>query len=402
MVNALREIRQLRQSVAGADDSTVLRLARMLDALPVRGEVDALLEPVRPRLAALGITRPLRLARLLFLPLDGAVVPARAWARGTPTLPRSAIPVLAAILLADPEGAAVALAAEGHSLADREVVAALGARVWHLAARVLPDAVPPDWNRTGLTAADYAPILALCRPAWQAGPVIWDAVALADQGPPEQLAERALRAVAAAGPMPLAATLATLARRASAPGALAVVAAGVSPSLRGPAVQLLETILKAPPPEFGQLDPRRAADLALATARRLDDLEACPLLAGDRQAAVRTYRRAADEACRAAFAEAAQAELAGPAARLAAAPEVTEAEVAAMEQGARRLRALESAGRRIGGAAAYDRAIRDMVAQLRGLGQSGGGPGGLTRIDVLRSIEILAGSDAAEALLQGG
>jgi len=71
-----------------------------------------------------------------------------------------------------------------------------------------------------------------------------------------------------------------------------------------------------------------------------------------------------------------------------------------MEEGARRLRALEGAGRKLGGAPAYDRALRDLTASLGTLGAQARHPDGLRPVDLARSVEILAGPEAAAALLR--
>ena len=114
---------------------------------------------------------------------------------------------------------------------------------------------------------------------------------------------------------------------------------------------------------------------------------------------VQALRHAADEACRAGFLAAAERELLVPALRLAAAPAVEDIEVAAMEAGVRRLRALEGGGRRLGSAQAYDRAVRDLTAGLAALAARAGGAEGLRPVDLARSIEILAGPEAAQAVL---
>jgi hypothetical protein len=80
---------------------------------------------------------------------------------------------------------------------------------------------------------------------------------------------------------------------------------------------------------------------------------------------------------------------------------VEDADVAAMEDGARRLRALEGAGRKLGGATAYDRALRDLTTSLGTLGGQARNPEGLRPVDLARSVEILAGPEAAAALLRG-
>ncbi|MCB4823421.1 hypothetical protein [Roseicella aerolata] len=401
MSGALREIRQLGQAAAAADDAALARLVALLDRVPRRGEADRVLDPVRPRLRALGLLRPLGLPRLLFLPLDGAIQPAARWTRGAAAVPRSALVVLAEMVGAalGEEAAAIATACAALSTADAGQVAVLGGRLWTRAADALPEAPPPGWERTGLAPADYPAIAALCRPVWRAGPAIWAALAAAEIGPPEELAEAALRAVAPAGLAPLSAVLATLLKRAAAPGAVARIAAGLDPTARPVAVQALEAMLAQPPPDFAALDPHAAAEQAAATARRLADLESSALLAGERQGQVQAWRRAADEACRAGFLAAAERQLVAPALRLATAPVVTDADVMAIEAGARGLRALQTAGRRLGGAAAYDRALRDLTGSLLTLAAEARNPAGLRPVDLARSIEILVGPDAAAALL---
>ncbi|MDO9708784.1 hypothetical protein [Paracraurococcus lichenis] len=401
MSGTLREVRQLGQAAAAADDAAITRLVAMLDALPRRGEADRILDSVRPRLRMLQLARPLGFPRLLFLPLDGAILPATRWNRAAPCIPRSALLPIAAVVQAGlgEEGAAIAAGCAGHAVTEPDVVAALGQRLWPRAGQVLPAAPPPGWEGTGLAAADYAPIAALCRPLWEAGPAIWAAQSAAVAGPPEDLARAALAAVAPAGPGPLSATLATLLLQAAAPGLVAQVAARLDPAARTVAVQALDALLEQPAPAFDSLDALAAAEQAAALARRLDDLQGCALLAGDRQRRLQAIRHAADEACRAGFLVAAERQVVAPATRLADAPMVTDAEVEALEDGARQLRALEGAGRRLGGGTAYDRAIRDLTTGLATLGGRTGPEGGLSRVDLARSIEILAGPEAAAALL---
>jgi hypothetical protein len=207
--------------------------------------------------------------------------------------------------------------------------------------------------------------------------------------------------LAPAGTGPLSAGLATLLLRASAPGGVAQIASGLLPQARMMAVQALETMIAQAPPPFRTLDLQSATEAALALAERLDDLEHCALLAGERQHKVAAMRRAADEECRAGYLAATEAQLLVPAARMMRATLVEDAEVVAMEAGARRLRALEAAGRKLGSAPSYDKAVRDLTRSLTVLGtQVSPEGGGLHPIDIARSIEILAGPDAAEAALE--
>jgi len=272
--------------------------------------------------------------------------------------------------------------------------------LWPEAAALLPAAPPPAWHETGLTAQDYAAIAATCRPVWAAGPVLWEAIAAGPAGPPDELARRALTAIVPAGPGPLSAALATLLLRASAPGGVAQIAASLAPNARMVAVEALETMLAQPPPPFGELDPGAAADAALGLAERLEDLERCPLLTGERQAKVQAFRRAADEACRAGYRVATEEQVLLPATRLAEAEQVDDLAIEAMEEGARKLRLMEAAGRKLGSAGAYDKAVRELIGRLAEIGAHTSEAGdGLHPIDIARSIEILAGPEVAEQAL---
>ena len=90
------ELGTLHQSLATAQDSQITRLVAMVDTLPDRGVIDDLVAPLRSRLAQLRPARPLRFIRLLFTPLDPLIVPAPRWRPDGPSLPRTALPALAA------------------------------------------------------------------------------------------------------------------------------------------------------------------------------------------------------------------------------------------------------------------------------------------------------------------
>src|ERR1700682_2240745 len=88
-------IREVARSLAVARDEQILQVVAMVDAMPNRGAADQLIAPLRGRLALLRPPRPLRFARLLFLPLDPLIVPAGRWRPEQNTIPRNAIPSLA-------------------------------------------------------------------------------------------------------------------------------------------------------------------------------------------------------------------------------------------------------------------------------------------------------------------
>jgi hypothetical protein len=89
-----------------------------------------------------------------------------------------------------------------------------------------------------------------------------------------------------------------------------------------------------------------------------------------------------------------------PVERLRGAEVVQDAEVTAMETAARQLRAMELAGRRLGGALHYEQNTQSLAVRMATIAAGESRPGGLRPVDMARCIEILAGSDAATAVLK--
>jgi hypothetical protein len=401
---ARRALVWLGQAVKEADDAALGRVVALLDGLKDRGEADALLDRARHRLRGLRPSRPLAFTRLLFLPLDGAIVPPSRWRRGEGQVPRSALSVLSACVhtALEAEGEALAAACEGRAMADADAVERIGGRLWPAAARVLPAAPPPEWEAAGLLAADYGEIAALCRPVWAAGPALHAALAGAAEGgaPPRDLLAKALSALAEAGAAPFAAGLATLMEAAPLPGRVAQAAAASAPKFRALAVRQAEGALDRKAPEFDLLEAPAAAEAALALAIRLDDLEGCGLLDVAARRRLHALRRGAEEACREGFLAAVERQVLAPLAALVEAPEVADAAVAAVEADARGLARLEGAGRRLGGAGvAFDRARRAVAEALALLAARARHPDGLRPMDLARIVEILAGPEEAAAAL---
>ena len=393
----------LGQAVTRADDAALGRVVALLDGLKDRGEADALLARARRRLQALRPPRPLAFTRLLFVPLDGVIVPASKWRRGEGQLPRTALPVLAAAVHTGlgAEGDAIAAACQGRMAADADAVERVGRRLWPAAARVLPTAPPPEWEAAGLLPADYPEIAALCRPLWAAGSALQAALAAAPEAPRERLSA-ALHGLAEAGPVPFAAGLATLMDSTPLPGQVAQLAAGIDPKLRSIAVRQAEAALDRKGPEFDLLEPPAAAGAALGLAIRFDDLEGCGLLDLAARRRLHALRRDAEEACRDSFLSGVERQVLAPLAALIEAPEVADESVAAIEAEARALARLECAGRRLGdggGGSAYDRARRAIAEALRLLAGRALSPAGLRPMDLVRVAEILCGTEEAAALL---
>ena len=393
------DARQLRAALAGAPDAAVTRVVAQLDALPVRGDADALIEHIRPRLRRLRPPRPLRLPRLLFLPLDAVLVAPCEWRRGMLEVPRSAIlPVSGAVAAAlGPLAAEIETAGMRGVCGDARLTAELGARLWPAAAALDLPVPPPGWTLAGLPEDAARPVLALCVAVWRHAPALW--AALHEEGPPMALLRGALGPLAGEGLGPLEAGMRLLLRNATAPGDVVSAAASLLPSVRPAAERALRSAVAQDVEEMGCAEPAALAEAASAFLRRLENLEAegAPALRDARRRDLVPVRRDAASLCRDRFAAALEEALIAPATRAHAADAVPDEVVLALEGTARDLRRLETAGRRIGAEAEFDRLLRGASVRLASLAER---PGGLGMVDLARLVEILAGSEAAATLLR--
>jgi hypothetical protein len=138
----LTELRGLQS----ARDDQVMKIVGLIDALPRRGALDKLLDPLRPRLARLHPPRPLTFPRLLFRPLDPLIVDDAAWREGEGTLPRGLLLPLAREVekgLDPDQFAALEGEIRRHSFAETTLVEKLSARLSALAGPVLTALTAP-------------------------------------------------------------------------------------------------------------------------------------------------------------------------------------------------------------------------------------------------------------------
>ena len=402
-------IRELSQSLAGASDERIARVLAVVDALPERGAADRLVAPIRPRLAQLRPARPLRFARLLFMPLDPLIVPAPHWRPGSLTFPRTVLQPLAESVQDAMAGNALAkieAALVGRTTADLDTVRRVGALLWPVAGRLLCT-VPParSWHLTGLSQAEHP---ALARAA---GALLTHAVALhAMSGSPDDQprpatedVERLLQDAGSDGPDTVSRVL-TLALdhvpQASAVLHLAETRSGLGETTgRAAAERAVSFLLDRLETGGNGGDWLRGHDLdesegaVRQVAALLDDLEggrAGPA----RKRRVAEIRQQVDASCRTRFATALDADLLEP--LMGAHSGTGTEEIVALEGAARGLRRLETAARRVGGAEFYDRKLRRVASDLTS--RQAGPELGL--IDRVRLLEILAGPEEALALLE--
>ena len=158
----MAEIRALNRDLVAAQDAKILKVLEVVDRLPQRGPADALIAPLRSRLAQIRPRRPLGAVRLLFMPLDPVLVAGSKWKRGALAIPRTAIPSLARQVEALAPGALGAAEREvtGAFTDEPVVVRRVGVPLWSVAGPALAAAPPPaDWlATTGLNEADHRAI----------------------------------------------------------------------------------------------------------------------------------------------------------------------------------------------------------------------------------------------------
>ncbi len=400
-------IRDVRRDVAGAADAQVLQVLQMVDSLEVRGATDEVLAPVRPRLRAIQPARPLRFARLMFLPADVLIVAPAAWRAGTFFVPRSALTVLArAVREALVQSATSCLAqveelTSGACTGQSTRVRQAGALLWPEAAGILrtlslqpPPGLFAEWSAQGLPANELAQ-LAIALSA-----ILDVALALHDHDHgtvrlhEAELAEM-LACAEKFGPRAWGMMLGLLAIRVPQASPALFTAAQKAPQRRRQAEAAAEAALAWLENETaGQVESmpaHAAAELRRQTSlleslsnqladpaqrRRLTDARAA-LLAGSLQR----------------FETALQDRVAAPLLTL---PDDSSERAAALdgtEGAARVLRAFELEARRLGGGAKFDGLVRSVQATLQQVA-------GMSPMDRARLAEILAGPEAAVRMLE--
>ena len=401
------ETREVQRNLIAARDEQIARVVAVVDALADRSAADALIAPLRPRLQQLRPPRPIRLARLLFLPLDPLIVPAPRWRPGDPLVPRTALAPLADIVKA--VGSAVVAQVEaslaGIVCGDTQAVADAGALLWPAAARALADAAPPQgWSESGLKATEFAPIARGVAGVLENAAAVRRMVAEARQGlavRPE-IIDTVLEAATRRGPEAWNLTFAVLlARLPDAAPLLQRVAAhaarGTDPASRARAERVAEAVLDGLE-RHGPGGPVGDAELASvgAEVRRIAALlEAIdgPGATQQRRRRVQELRHALDASSRSRFEEGMASAFVAPLReQLEAAGPI---DVPGLEDAARRLREIETAGRRIGSAKAYDTLLRGTAQEVMRLDERPG----LSLADKVRMVEVLAGPDEAMAML---
>jgi hypothetical protein len=373
-----------------AADARLRRAVAIVDALPERGEADALIAPLRPRLAELRPPRPITLTRLLFIPVERLIAPSTTWHESSPAIPRSTLAVLGTeVRTALGEQAAAELQAQmsGHSMDEAATVAACGAVLWPRAGALLPGRpVPHGWSTvTGLPATAYPAITAPLAVLLAEGVALHHLTRRSNAAAQAE-ADRLLRHAEPHGPAASAMMLALLLRLL--PGARHLLQS-VDPAVADRAMAfVLAGLHGGVPPDA---PPAEAADQVRRSAVMLEELE---VAAGTverpaRMQMLRMAREALAGQCHTQLTMAAD-RLTGP-----AEPPRGSAGFMAMEDTARAMRRLDAIGRRLGGPEGFDQALSGAAERLAADRR-------LPQMARLRLAEILLGADAALALVEDG
>ncbi|MEY3729734.1 MAG: hypothetical protein RLZZ57_490 [Pseudomonadota bacterium] len=394
--NRFSETRQLVHALAAASDSALTHVVEILDRLPDRQEADRLLDAARPRLRQLRPARRLQLTRLLFLPLDGAIVDNKEWQRGDVCLPRCALPGIAeAVRLAMGEEAArLEAGIAGKTYQDLGVVDRTGRALWAAVASHAPKLKPgPRWKDSGLRPDDFAPLLRMATEVWQHAGALWAAIQLADWGPPEEAIKAALAPLAEAQNTGFAIGLATLMQKATSPGTVALVAAGLSDRAGSIADAAVDDWLEKARIILPTENLIEAANFAEAFKNAFQDLEnAPPSRNSNRAERLVQLRQDAEVSLRLAYEQGLEAEIFQqiPSLCRVASPD----QITHLESQARALSRIELIGRRFGMGHGYDGAAKRILMAISEAKQSIT-PEGLTKLDLARIAEILLGPDMA-------
>lgn len=405
---------ELHSDLLNADDEKIRRVLAVVDDLSDPGVNQALLDPLRSRLATLRPARPLRFARLLFIPLDPLTVPIGVWQVGEPAVPRPILTPVARIV----RGGLGSLAASIDTIiantgkdAARAITQA-GQMLWPRAAEILATAaIPSGWPQTGVPANEFGPliasIVAVLRRAMPLRRLVRDAEVGALEPDPETISD-ILRDIATESQTGRAMIARLILVRAphAVPLLRRLISDGGKPDEKAAMQQAMEHAVAA---TLVQMERETAfsdgigratlADVG-GEARRvmavLRMIEADPA-SGGQHTRLRAIRAKLDDTCRERFARGVGEGLVRR--LMTASGAVDGSDQAELETCARDLRRLDTPARTVGSRAigapdSYDVLLARAAHAVRVAAEAGT----LTPMRHYRLVELLEGPDAAEVL----
>lgn len=400
----------LHPGMLDADDEKIRRILRVLDGVSDPAVNQALLDPVRHRLAVLKPARPPRFARVLFMPLDPLTVAAKDWRPGDPAIPRSILTPIAKIVRAGlgSVGPYVDKMIAGGTADTVQAITRAGEALWPRAAEILASAPPPeDWPETGFSPALYATLAANMAAVLRRGPHLRSLALGEEIGAVEtdrETVDGILRNIVDESETSWAMIArVVLVRSPRAAGLLRrIVAAGRGPDQQAKMRNAMDSGIAAvltgleQSAGLGEIVLGGAAGGVRRVTTLLREIENDPASARH-WSRLRSIRDSLGVVCRDRAAREVKDGLVGPLARASGPPASGPIRATAQmgfEDCARDLRKLAAAARNIGDATGYDPLLRQAIDAVG----SAASAGVLTPMRHYRLIEILAGSDAAEVL----
>jgi hypothetical protein len=401
--------RVLQHEMREAGDEKLMRILAVLDGISDPKANQALLDPLRARLASLKPPRPLRFSRLLFIPLDPLIVAAPNWKPGEPLIPRTALAAVSNVVRAGLKSEAIFIdkAIAGRQTDAAKAITIAGEVLWPLAAEILAAAPPPDeWSDTGLKPSLYAPLANAIAAVLRRASHLRDLLLNGDAGP-MKADDRAINGILTnigSEPADGCAMIARLILLQS-PHAVALwrqlVSAiqnqGEKAMLQKAMTRGVEQVLTIMENEAGFAGDIGRAPLASVACevRRINNL--LQEIERDSGATLhrgrlRGIRDKLDQACRTRFIDGLDEGLFTPLA--VASGSVDAAGQTQLEACTRDLRTLEVAARKVGGSADYDGMLLRASEAVTVAAEAGM----LTPMRKYRLIEILCGPDAAASL----
>lgn len=134
-----RTLADLSARIARARPDAISAIVALIDRLPERGEADALIAPMRPRLNRMRdiVRRPASLGRVLAFPIEDLLVEPDVWRRGSLSVPRSVMTVAIGLVTDTLAAAArqdIRRRLAGATMEDAAAVTEAGAALWPAAA----------------------------------------------------------------------------------------------------------------------------------------------------------------------------------------------------------------------------------------------------------------------------
>lgn len=399
-------IHALARAAANSADEQLQEVVKTVDAMASRGQADALIAPLRPRLAEIHFAHPLRFARLLFLPLDVLIVPAARWKPSGNTLPRSIVLPLMHVVEAamGKQTAEIKGRIRAHSTADTDVIDVVGPPLWSEAAEILarPDLdMTEQWRHTAMSERMFHAMRCQVAALLRQAPALDTLVRETASGliPPDPWAITTMaRAVATECPDALVKfAVMLISRHAEAAGVLYELGANHSLlGLRKATEQAADLLLDRLADSGAIVLHKDLAAFAVSVQRvatLLSELDH-DMTPRSRRDQIRTLRGRLERDCQVRLSASVTNDFI---ARLQASiADRTEPGAEKLEETARTLRMLEIVGRSLGGQAAYQAIMAPAADAIEAMRADAT----MALADRVRLLEILAGSDRALALLE--